>query len=268
MGIYKEKIEFINQKNRYIINIMKNLKNELYLYLTKQKSFTNINKKVIVQSGKYYKRWILLTEDEKFERFNSFCNYYVEKFMIQEGILSEYLKQGTVDKLEKMIKDAFISKKMVYRDYVWNANRGVLERIKILRYDRDKNEFFLKFSKVNNQVNNVQNKNKIKKKSSTRTIFSKASEKIINEEILCFIVKNGCNDTKDEREKCLEAIKKKMCIKKVSSEDKGTINKKYDEIYEVIRNNKKELELELEEEEVEVDVEVEDTSIKCQSFLK
>lgn len=266
MNIYKEKIELIGQKNRYIVNIMKNLKNELYLYLTDQKSFTNTNKKVIVQSGKYYKRWILLTEDEKSERFNSFCNYYVEKFMIQEGILSEYLKQETVDKLEKMIKDAFISKKMVYRDYVWNANRGVLERIKILRYDRDKNEFFLKFSKVNNQVNNVQNKTRIKKKSSTRTIISKVNEKIINEEILYFLVKNGCNNTKDEKEKCLEAIKKKMCIKKISSEDKGTINKKYDEIYEVIRNNKKESE---ENFDIDVGVDVDkENDNKYQSFLK
>lgn len=253
MGFYKEKIELIAQKNRYIINIMKNLKNELYLYLTNQKTFTNLNKKVIVQSGKYYKRWILLTEEEKLERFNSFCNYYVEKYMIQENILSEFLKQETIDKLEKMIKDAFISKKMVYRDYVWNANCGVLEKVKILRYDREKKEFFLKFTKVNNQENNLQNKSK--KKSSTRTIFSKANEKIINEEILYFIVKNESKNTKDDKDKCLEVIKKKMCVKKISSEDKENVSKKYDEIYEVVVSNKKESG-------------IDDISIKHQPFLK
>lgn len=239
MEIYKEKIELVSQKNRYIINIMKNLKNELYLYLTDQKTFTNVNKKVIIQSGKYYKRWILLTEEEKMERFNSFCNYYVEKYMIQEGILSEFLKQETIDKLENMVKDAFMTKKMVYRDYVWNANKGVLEKIKILRYDREKKEFFLKFSKVNNQENNLQNKHK--KKSSTRTVFSKANEKIINEEILYFIVKNDSKNTKEDKEKCLEVVKKKMCVKKISSEDKENINRKYDEMYEVIMSNKKDI---------------------------
>lgn len=238
---YKNMIELISQKMRYNTNIIKNLKNELYLYLTKQKNFVNMNKKIIVQSGKYFKRWILLTEDEKMERFNSFCNYYVEKYMIQEGILSENLKQETVDKLENMIKDAFTCKKMVYRDYVWNANKGILERIKILKYDREKREFFLKFTKVNNQENNKQ---KDKKKSSKRTIFIKHNEKVINEEILYFIVKKlqkqeseGTKE-KEEKEKCLEAVKSKLCIKKVSSEDKELVYKKYDEMYEVINNNK------------------------------
>ena len=227
---------------RYNTNIIKNLKNELYLYLTKQKNFVNTNKKIIIQSGKYFKRWILLTEDEKMERFNSFCNYYVEKYMIQEGILSENLKQETVDKLENMIKDAFTSKKMVYRDYVWNANKGILEKIKILKYDREKREFFLKFTKVNNQENNKQ---KDKKKYSKRTIFIKHNEKIINEEILYFIVKklqkqeSESTKEKEEKEKCLEAVKSKLCIKKVSSEDKELVYKKYDEMYEVINNNKK-----------------------------
>jgi hypothetical protein len=239
---YKNMIELISQKMRYNTNIIKNLKNELYLYLTKQKNFVNTNKKIIIQSGKYFKRWILLTEDEKMERFNSFCNYYVEKYMIQEGILSENLKQETVDKLENMIKDAFTSKKMVYRDYVWNANKGILEKIKILKYDREKREFFLKFTKVNNQENNKQ---KDKKKSSKRTIFIKHNEKIINEEILYFIVKklqkqeSESTKEKEEKEKCLEAVKSKLCIKKVSSEDKELVYKKYDEMYEVINNNKK-----------------------------
>jgi len=240
LELYKNNIESISQKCRYITNIVKNLKNELYLYLTNQKNFVNINKKVIIQSGKYFKRWILLTEAEKLERFNSFCNYYVEKYMIQEGILSDYLKQETVDKLENMIKDAFLTKRMVYRDYVWNANKGILEKIKILKYDREKKEFFLKYSKVNNQENNLQNK---KKKSSTRTVITKSNEKVINEEILYFIVKNAnvIKDTgmKDAKDQCLENIKKKLCIKKISLDDKNFINKKYDEIYEVVMNNKK-----------------------------
>jgi hypothetical protein len=45
-----------------------------------------------------------------------------------------------------------------------------------------------------------------------------------------------------------------MCVKKLSSEDKEKINKKYDEMCDVIVNNKKE------EEDVE--------SMKYQTFLK
>ena len=65
-----------------------------------------------------------------------------------------------------------------------------------------------------------------------------------------------------------------MCVKKISSEDKGTINKKYDEIYEVIRNNKKELE---ENVDIDIDIDVDidvgvdvdkENDNKYQSFLK
>lgn len=87
---YSKCIENIEAKEKYIMNTIKNLKNELYLFLTKQKSFNNnsilINKpKIINQVGKYYKRWIALTLEEKHERFESFAKYYINKNFVNDN---------------------------------------------------------------------------------------------------------------------------------------------------------------------------------------
>ena len=81
-----------------------------------------------------------------------------------------------------------------------------------------------------------------KKKISSRTIITKESEKIINEEMLYFILKrvqNGAvESTKEDKEKFAERIKIKLKIKKITVNDKIKIFEKYDEIFDVVVNNK------------------------------
>ena len=75
-----------------------------------------------------------------------------------------------------------------------------------------------------------------------QSIAKKDSEKIINEELLFFIltrIKNGV-DTIDQKDKEIfcDTIKIKLKVKKLMLNDKTRIYKKYDEIFEIVKNNK------------------------------
>ncbi|NDC95469.1 hypothetical protein EB118_10480 [bacterium] len=237
----KEKYE---QKKRYTTNTINNLKNELYLYMTNQKNFYLKSKpRMTVQSGKYYKRWILLTEEERHERFRSFSEYYIDKYMVEECILDVGLRDQTVDHLYNLLVEGYTSKKMIYRDYTWNSSKGVIEHVKILRYNRETGEFWLNFTKA-------QAKSVNKRKSSSKSIFTKESEKVINEQILYYIIKQANvegtsvqsdtddhTETKDLLKEVLEHIKQKLKVKKLSQEDKMKIVEKFNEINQVVKRN-------------------------------
>jgi hypothetical protein len=79
------------------------------------------------------------------------------------------------------------------------------------------------------------------KKVSTKQIITKDTEKIINEELLHFILKriqNGINEILEEDfQNFLERIKIKLRVKKLSSKDTSYISDKYKEIFEVVKNN-------------------------------
>ena len=98
-------------------------------------------------------------------------------------------------------------------------------------------------SLTNGQLSNESgSSDTLKKKVSSRTIITKDSEKIINEELLFFIltrIKNGV-DTIDQKDKEIfcDTIKIKLKVKKLMLNDKTRIYKKYDEIFEIVKNNK------------------------------
>lgn len=205
--------------------------------------------------------------------------------------------------LYNILKDAFESKKMIYRDYCWNTKRGMIESIKILKFTENK-EFILSFTKkenkgakadkekkkakkikksdtnnnntdtttsvnetttnvntsLNNETTNESLNNEstnvndtttsvksedvqcLKKKVSIRTIITKESEKIINEELLYYILKksetNSETPSKQDKDDFAERIKTKLKIKKLNLNDKLKIYEKYDEIFKVIKNNR------------------------------
>jgi hypothetical protein len=113
--LYKIIIEKMQLKQKYITNTLKNLKGQLYNFLSNK---TKTTPEVYNQVGKYFKRWITLTQEEQLERFESFCIYYINKLGIDNLTLND------------LVKDAFLTKKMVYRDYTWNATKGIIEKMK------------------------------------------------------------------------------------------------------------------------------------------
>ena len=100
----------------------------------------------------------------------------------------------------------------------------------------------------------------IKRKASNKSVITKDIEKIINEQILLFIVSEtqsseiqetksiGLSISQDSnvsksnensiKNKMLETIKNKLRIKKLSKSDKDSICKKYEEMLEIVKNNK------------------------------
>lgn len=258
---YKFELQMISKKELFNKNTLKNLNVDLYSFLTDRdvflKNINNLNlikSNSILQNGKYFKRWTVLSLDQKMERFKSFCEFYVDKYLVNSLVIDKDDREKMIDILYDLLKTNYDNKKMVYRDYYWNTQRGIIESIKILKYDKT-NGFDLIFTKKTpskdaelkkeillSESNLEQDVKIAKKKVSSRTIITKESEKIINEELLHFILKriqNGTDDIcKEDKEEFSEKIKIRLKIKKLMLNDKTKIYNKYDEIFEVIKNNK------------------------------
>jgi len=263
---YDEIIKSIQNNEKFINNTRNNLNNNLYSYLTnredffKKIGFTGNKKEIkISREGKYFKKWTLLSNEERLERFYEYSEYFIKK--------NTDSQTDKVQHLYDLLKNAFLKKKIVYRNYTWNVTSGIIDNIKILLYNKDKNEFVLNNIKENQEnqgtlpinvgdgrgtlpINvgdgrgttnsNSIDKKKTIKKISTKTIITKQIEKIINEELLYFIIKKlKGTETEADKEEFIDHIKEKISVKKINKNDKEIIYKKYDEIYIIIKNNKK-----------------------------
>lgn len=247
---YSNLIDVIKTKSKFITNTIKNLKQDLCVFLSNSKMGivnTNLNvngnkkkESSYVQVGKYFKRWILLSQEERLERFESYALYYVHIFLLDKDVIDVSQRDDIVNTLSELLKSAFISKKMVYRDIKWNTTKGLIESVKILHYDKELG-FVLKYTKQITEKREGDN-NVIKKKISFRTIITKESEKIINEDLLYFIISRIQNNitisTKEDKETFAERIKTKLKIKRLTINDKVKIFEKYDEIFNIVKNNK------------------------------
>jgi len=230
----------IETKQKYITNSLKNLKLQLYNFLTSEPTSTSpaTTTSTPQQIGKYFKRWITLTKDEQLERFESFCHFYITKLNLNN-------KEALISKLYELLKESFLTKRMVYRDYVWNTTKGMIENIKILHYNKETGEFTLKYTK--------KDKTTLKKSSTKSVLTGERVEKLINEELLHFIVKSEMksdtksksdtqtdtqNDTQTENKNAfVERMKTKLKIKKMSNNDKNILYTKYDEMLAILLQN-------------------------------
>jgi membrane-associated HD superfamily phosphohydrolase len=267
----------------------------LYNYLTDKQNFIkneNIlsKKSSIVQVGKYFDKWSSLSKEQKLERFESFSIYYIDKHLIETRLLDTSFRDTFINTLYNLLKDAFESKQLLYKNISWNIKRGVIDYVKILQYD---NKIFklnvekLSSNKVTTDkvttgkvttdkvttdkvttdnvtmdkvitdkvitdnvtmdkviTDNVTMDKEVKintKKVSTKQIITKDTEKIINEDLLHFILKriqNGVNEISEQDfQNFLERIKIKLKVKKLSAKDISYISDKYKEIFEVVNNN-------------------------------
>jgi hypothetical protein len=220
---YRDIIELIEQKQKYIANTIRNTKYDLYLYITNQKQYQKRQQKHItfVQEGKFFKRWGVLTEIERNDRFTSFAECYIENNKID----STLNKPDLIEKLKNLLIHSYKTKQLIYRDFTWNKVSGYIENMSGIKYEND--DFYLTMKRKEKNPNGT-------KKVSNRTMITKDNEKVINELILKFLLKD--NEFK-QKEECLELIKTKLKMKKISKNDKIFIIKKYDEIYNVINDN-------------------------------
>ena len=272
---YKTINESESKKEKYVTNTLNNLKLDLYNYLTDKQNFIkneNIlsKKSSVTQVGKYFDKWSSLSKEQKLERFESFSIYYIDKHLIETRLLDTSFRDTFANTLYNLLKDAFESKQLFYKNISWNIKKGVIDYVKILQYEdkvfklnvpdrtADKVTKDQTTDKVNDQTDKVKNKindqtDKVNdqttdkavkintKKVSTKQIITKDTEKIINEDLLHFILKriqSGVNEISEQDiETVLERIKIRLRVKKLSTKDTSYISDKYREIFEVVNNN-------------------------------
>jgi len=230
----REMHESMEEKDKYTKNTVRNLENDLYLILTEQKTIeTNVVQKQHQQVGKYFKRWGVLSDEERNERFTSYAEHHVEKHMMREKINNHVIKSKLVEDMSKLLIDAYKGKGLIYRDLKWNTTRGYIEVIKVLKFDEKEQKFVLTnhlgkgVKRVSTRRSNVQ-----------RTLITDGNEKLVHEEILYYIIKHGESITEEDKAVCIEKIKSKMNLKKISVQDKRRIGEKFDEILKIVQTNK------------------------------
>jgi hypothetical protein len=232
---YCELCKLIEEKEKYTLNIVRNLENDLYLYLTDQKSYGAIViPKQVQQDGKYFKRWGVLSEEERNERFASYAEYHVTKFMMKEKVHGNATKQSLTEDLSQKLIEYYKEKKMTYRDLKWNMTKGYIEIIKVIKYEEEKSCFNV----INKTGKAIKSNNVDGKKYAPKSVLTASTEKVIHEEILYYIVKKGDGLVEDDKKACVEKIKTKLSLRKLGKQDKKKIEDKYDEILQVVQNNK------------------------------
>lgn len=224
---YTENNDLIESSQKYIKNTKINLKELLYKYFVEQES--KLKEHQYKQIGKYHKKWTLLSDEEKHERFDSFSIDFVHKFLI----LSKLIDISEIDNMTNLLKDTLKDTNISVKDIKWNIKMGIIEKIHSLKY----NDTLKKFSIINIIE---KEKNTKKKPSSIKTIFNKDNEKIINELIVLCILKNKDKEVpiKQLKEDALETVKDKLKLKRITINDKIQINKIFDDIHFVINNSK------------------------------
>ncbi len=246
---FRQLTEQITQKRRFNTNTVRNLKNNMYLLLSEQKTFgqdslssklSNKSVKQPLQVGKYFTRWIHLTPEQKDERFKSYALFHIDRHL-KNIELTEEEKRVMSEKLGEMLTDAYNTKKMIYRDFKWVTKKGLIENVKIIHFNNETRAFTLKYT------NHAQMK--AMKKAAQKTVFTKGNENLINEEILNFVLeqteslKDTTNNlftewtTKFDLDKCWDRLKTKLKLKKLPPSDMQKVLGKIDEMIQVISQN-------------------------------
>lgn len=237
---YKTYLDKSHQKRKYITNIIKNLKQDFHDFLMKKSDtkFTHSKQenKKIDQEGKYFKNWSNLTIDEKYERLQSFSIFYINKFHYNEH------SENLISQLFCLLKDNLDNKKITCKDLIWKVNKGTIEKIKILKFNKETNEFYIeKQQKIKKENSELLEEKKLQKSLSKKSILHKNNEKTVNEEMLKFILKyNENNHEKDiinYIDEFIDKLKNKLKLKKISKDDKSQLTIKLIDMNKIITHN-------------------------------
>ena len=242
--------EKIDTQQKHNATVVQNLNNEYYLFCTNKKSFSQYNKHTFIQTGKYFKKWSGLSNEERLERLESYANYFVESYMISSNIIHTEEKSSILEQLVNVLHDGYHNKTLTFRYLKWDIKYGIITSIDILKYNKEEGRFYLLNTKPKSTTNQKTSKsittsettsgtdiaNVSKRKSSTKNYITSTNEAKLNEIILTFVIKNmkDIASKKLSKEDCLEEIKQKLYLKKLSPEDKSQIFLRYDLIAKTV----------------------------------
>mgnify|MGYP001559574232 CR=1 FL=1 len=162
--------------------------------------------------------------------------------------MSSLIKKEEVDDILSKTITLILENQIKYKNIKWNLQMGYIEKINNLKYNDTKKEFYLEETIEKEKSTNCKPRS-----SSIKTIFTLVNEEIINEEILLFVINfiqsavtlDNCTNSKKTdsftlthlKEDCLEHIKSKLKVKRLSILDKTELIKRFDQVYHIIKNN-------------------------------
>lgn len=206
-----------------------------------------------IQEGKYFKRWSLLSDIEKKERIESYCNYFIlnKKYNLQ-NFMDELKNKNClitnidpdsilIQDLNSVLQKLLIEKKIKYREIGWEEKKGAINFIRNINItptiDETKNIIHLNFDfkeSVSTFVNNVTS---VKKSKSKSLLLNKKKMEIINEFLLNYIINRmEYNQEEIAHEDYLIKLKNKLGINRIINADKENIIKSFKEMYIIIKD--------------------------------
>lgn len=199
----------------------------------------HVKKVPLHQKGKYFKKWSELKDDEKLDRYHEYIAYFIHKYLVEPDLIEGDEIELSINTVKNLITDNV--KRLKFKDIKWNVKRGVIEQIYPLKFKEEDKSFYLTKEKVEEPSSS--STPKTKKVSSVKSLINKETEKIINEDLVMYIIhlkknkKLDADNLKTLKDEFLEKLKVKLHVKRITVNDKIQIFKKFDDIYSVITNN-------------------------------
>lgn len=205
----------------------------------------------------YQKKWSELSQEQRLDRIKDYCNHFIINKIYLKSIKSnlETIKEQNnitttlnfenenilIDKLYNLLSDRYTNNILKYKQIKWNVKQGIIESIHNVILDLELKDDHIIFIKVNFKEDT---KSIIKKKiSSSKSLTNlKSNIENINEVLIKFIVdsikKYSGDDYSVLKEKlldnCLEKIKDKLKVNKLTISDKEFIVNQYNIFFDEI----------------------------------
>lgn len=229
--IFSDYIDRLNENITSIKREQKFIQNTLAL---KRESLYDIIKEInqkghpySTQVGKYFKKWSLLSQEEKVERIESWIKYYIYKnFLLGKLISTDSQMEELIGKLSYLLTKEKIS----YRYIKWDVKSGIITKIVGVNYNNSDMSF--SFTGITN-CQKDDSSTHTHTHTTTTTKKSVVSKLKINEKVVNDILLNGIvlGKTLDD---CSEEIKEKIGLKKLTSKEKNLLESKYKDIQLIV----------------------------------
>ena len=250
--------EFSNkiiQEDKYIYQTLNRIQQKTISILTGNSDETLIYKQNSDDDLK--KKWSELSDEQRLDRIKDYCNHYIinkiylktidgelERFKDEKKITTSFVFENEstlIDKLYKLLLDNFKSENLKYRQIKWSTKNGIIETITNFSLTVElKDECNIILTPMFKETDKSLKKKKIS--SSKSLIGLKSNIENINEILVKFILNTITNYNGDDYDKlkddniepCLERIKFKLKLNKITNVDKDFIVKNYNTFFKEI----------------------------------
>lgn len=231
--------EYIDRLNNNITSIKREKKFIQNTLTLKKESLCDIINEINQKShpysnqiGKYFKKWSLLLQEEKVERIESWIKYYIYKNFLLGKIISTNVQ---MEDLITKLSDLLLKEKISYRYIKWDVQRGIITKIIGVNYDNSNMSFTFKGTPSTEGKDDSSTHTHTHTHTTTtkKSIVSKIKthEKIVNDTLLSGIL------LKKSLDMCIEEIKEKIGLKKLTSKERSLIESKYKDIELIVSQN-------------------------------